>query len=77
MKISYILICFIYIFTACGGSKKNDDTQQTIKPLNECNVIIVHSYHDTVGGVIKKNQILKEILDEYKINYDFIYLDTR
>lgn len=67
----FIILILFFLSWSCQKSTTN---QQLI---TDKKVIIVHSYHAEVGGVISKNQNLVRILNENKIEYEFIYMDTK
>ncbi|MGL1894191.1 MAG: ABC transporter substrate-binding protein [Spirochaetaceae bacterium] len=71
---TFLLLSLILVMSCRPKNKKNDEENQL---ENSKKVVIVHSYHDSVGGVITKNESLLAILNRYNIIYDIIYLDTR
>ncbi len=77
MKKIYFLVIILLLLLNC--EKKPADESFIAADLNYegSKILIVHSYHAEVSGVITKNQGLLNVLDKAGIEYKMIYMDTK
>ncbi len=73
-KMIYIFFSLILVMSCRPKSNEIKEKKQLEYPKK---IVIVHSYHESVSGVITKNENLLPILSKNNILYDIIYLDTR
>ncbi len=74
-----VLLCIIALaFSGCDDDTASPDGDGSeLGGYEGKKILVVHSYHRELSGVIGKNGGLKNILDEVDIEYTTIYMDTK
>ena len=69
-----VLLLFALLGTTCNRGQEANAEKNSYAGKR---VLVVHSYHKEVPGVIAKDAEIKSLFDRVGIGYDFYYMDTR
>ncbi len=75
--IIFFMIC-IFIFTSSCEKRGTDELNEDIETeYQDKKILIVHSYHAEIEGVIEKNRSFIDNFEKVGIEYKIIYMDTK
>ncbi len=71
-----IIFSIACLFIIMGCEKKSiEHTEQT--KYQDKKILVVHSYHSELDGVIKKTSGLVRVFENEGVEYKIIYMDTK
>jgi ABC-type uncharacterized transport system substrate-binding protein len=73
-KIILFIACLFLIISGCEKKQKEEAKKVDYEDKK---ILIVHSYHPEIKGVIEKNKGLISVLKNVGVEYKIIYMDTK